>query len=89
MQNAIERLAVFCGGSKKVFDGGPVRQLPFDKLHPSRQEISAAMAQIIENNSFMSSFGEQASYGTTYIPGSAGDQYLHKKLSFPKHFSLP
>jgi hypothetical protein len=47
------------------------------------------MTQIIENNSFMPRLREKASHSATNIPRAPGDQYLHKKLSFPKHFDLP
>jgi hypothetical protein len=84
MQNAIERLAAFCGVSEKGFDGIPVCQFPFDKLHTGRQKIPPAMAQIIKYNGFMPRFGEQAGYGTTYIPRPSCDQYLHKKTVLPQ-----
>jgi hypothetical protein len=89
MQNAIKWLSVPCSLSEKIFNGGPVCQFPLEKLHSGRKKIPASVAQIVEYNSFMSSFGEQASHRTSYIPRTPGDQYLHKKLSFPKHFGLP
>jgi hypothetical protein len=89
VQNTVKRLAISFGLSEKVFDGGPVCQFSFDKLHSSRQQIPASMAQVIKNSSFMSRLSQQASHGTTYIPGPAGDQNLHKNAVLPKRFSLP
>jgi hypothetical protein len=37
------------------------------------------MTEIVKNHGIVSRFGEQSGNGTTYIPGTSGNQNLHKK----------
>ena len=67
------------GGDEKVFERGPVSQLPFHEVHAGRQQIAPPMAQVIENNGLMPILGKKCRDGTAYVPCTAGNQYLHKK----------
>ena len=37
------------------------------------------MAQVVQNDCLMSRFDKKLRYSTTYVPGTAGNQDLHKK----------
>ena len=75
---------------KRFSIAAPVGQLTFDKFNARRQQIAPAVAQIVKNNCLMSLFGKQSRNCTTDIPGTAGNQYLHKKdCPFHEHFRLP
>jgi hypothetical protein len=88
VEHAVEGLSLVAGGDEKVFKSAPISQFPLHEFHSRRQQIAPSVAQIIEHYRGMSLCGKQPGDGTTYIPGTPGYQYLHKKLSFLAHFSL-
>ncbi len=69
----------FVGLDEKVFKAEPVRQFALHKVDAGREQVAPAMAQIVENHSLVSLFGKQARNSATDVPGTAGNQYLHKK----------
>jgi hypothetical protein len=46
------------------------------------------VAEVVEDDCFMSTFKEQTGDGSTHISGSASDQYLHDLFPFPDRFSI-
>jgi hypothetical protein len=79
VEDAVEGLILVAGGDEKVFNGVPIRQFPLDEFHPRGKQIAPSVAQVIEHHRGVSLGGKQAGDGTTYIPGTPGYEYLHKK----------
>jgi hypothetical protein len=78
VENTVKRLALLSGGDKKVLQQGSVREIAFDEIHPWGKIFPPAMAQVIENSGFMTLRYKEPRNGTTYIPGTSGNHYLHK-----------
>jgi hypothetical protein len=85
---AVEGAAGVASENEKVFKCFPVREFPLDELHSCRKEVAAAVAEIVKCNCLVSSFDKEACNGSTDVSGTAGNQDLHKTLSFPKQFWL-
>ena len=47
---------------------------------PGGQQLAPAVAQVVENNSFVAILGQQAGHSTTYVPCPPGYKDLHKKI---------
>jgi RecJ-like exonuclease len=79
VKDSIKRLIGLAGSGKNPFEVGAVAQLSLDESHAERQQLAAAMAQVVVYKNFMPFFFQQSRNGTTDIPCTAGNQDLHKK----------
>jgi len=73
---------------KQVFQSLAVADIARNEGDAGRKEVAAAVAQIIKNTSLMAARSEESGNGTTNVSGSAGNENVHKKLSFRKHSGL-
>jgi hypothetical protein len=79
MQHSVEWLSLLLRRCEKVFKKSPVSKFPFDKIHALREQVAASVAKIVEDYSLMTAGSEEPSHGSANIPGTAGNQDLHRK----------
>jgi hypothetical protein len=79
VDNSVKRLILGFRGDEKVFKKCPITKLSFDEINAWREEIAAAMTEVVKDDSRVSRFGKEPGDCTTYIPGTASNQDLHKK----------
>jgi len=77
MQHAVKGLCLAFGRNEDLLKSQPILQFSLDELHASGQEVSPPMAQIVKDDRLMAFFSQQSYDCTTYVPRTAGDQYLH------------
>jgi len=84
VKHGVEGLSLVFGGDEKVFNRGPLCQLPLHKFHPCRQQIASSVTQVVINHHPVFRFGKKSRYCTTYVPRPACNQYLHKNTPLPE-----
>jgi hypothetical protein len=83
VENAAEGPVLTFRSDEKVFNQRPISQLPFHKIHAWRHEIAPTVTKVVVNDYLMSRIGEESRNCSTYVPGTARNQYLH---DFPAPF---
>jgi hypothetical protein len=79
VEHAVEGVTLIAGSDEKVFKRFPIRELPLHEFHSRWKQVAASVAQIIEHNRGMPFRDKEPGDGTTYVPRTSGNQYLHKK----------
>ncbi len=72
------------GGGKNPLEVGAVAELAFDELRAGRQQVAAAVAQVVVNNGLIPFFGQKSRNCTSDIPCTASNQDLHKRTVLSK-----
>jgi hypothetical protein len=78
VENAVKWLALVLCGNENLFQPGTICELAFDEFRAGGEQIAPAVLQVIENGGFVTLGDEETGNGTTYIPGTSGNYYLHK-----------
>ena len=88
VEDAVEGITVVFRCREKVFNYGSVRQLTFNKIHAFGQEVAPSVAQVVESNHRVPQFGKKSRDGTTNIPRTTSNQYLHEFTPLPERIGL-
>lgn len=80
MQNCVKG-NVFIGCiMKKSFDFVAICDVGLNKVNTWREEITPGVAEVIDDDNFMSTFKKEACDCAADVPGTACDHDLHKKI---------
>src|SRR5579863_2147551 len=60
VHDAIKRMSILCGRGKDALEKAAIGEFAVDELDAGGQQIAAAMAEVIEDEDVVSSFGEQS-----------------------------
>jgi hypothetical protein len=79
MHDAVEGTSLLLCAGKDALDMGPVGEVAFNKINALRQKLATAVTEVIENDCLMTSVGEEARDGTSYVSCTTCYEKLHKK----------
>jgi hypothetical protein len=79
VEHGVKRPFLIAGGEKDLAQQGWVAKLTLHYGNSGGKQVTAGMAEVVENQRVMAFFHKQSGDGTTYIPGTPRNQDLHKK----------
>src|SRR5579863_2841794 len=79
VHDAIKRASFFSRRGKEALEEAPIGNFAVEEVDGGREQVAAAMAEIVENEDLVSSFGKQTRNGNSDVTCASGYQNPHEK----------